>query len=117
MHELSLARALLEAVQEEAARRGGGNARRAGIRVGAISGVDSEALRFAFEALVADGEDGPLVLEIETVPWRQRCPRCAAEFEVAEMEVACPGCGEPRTDFAGGDELTLAWVVFADDSG
>jgi hydrogenase nickel incorporation protein HypA/HybF len=114
VHELSVAEAILEAVREEAGDR---RPVRVGIKVGAISGVDPESLQFCFDALVEGSPDAPLALEIEAVPWRQRCPACSAEFEVVDLAVACPDCGEVRTECAAGHELTLSWLAFAEEPG
>jgi hydrogenase nickel incorporation protein HypA/HybF len=119
MHELSIANAILEAVQKEAAKRPGAHVAKVGVRVGALSGVVPDALSFGFECLVRGTELEPLVLVIETVPRRQRCPACEATFEVQDGEpgtagfgssLACPRCGNTETQLAGGDELDVAYL-------
>ncbi len=72
------------------------------------------ALAFGFEALV-DGTDlDGLKLTIERIPHRRRCPTCRREFEPAEFDVACSACGEPKTEFLGGDELEIAYLEVED---
>jgi hydrogenase nickel incorporation protein HypA/HybF len=110
MHELTLASSVLAAIQAEAAKRPGARLRQVGLRVGELAGVDPEALQFAFEVLVQGTELEPLAIEIETCPRRQRCPQCGREFVVTDSSLACPGCGQPRTDLCGGDELDLVYL-------
>jgi hydrogenase nickel incorporation protein HypA/HybF len=110
MHELSIATSILETVQAEAARRPGARFVKVGLRVGELAGIDTEALSFSFDALVKSSELEPLQLEIEFCPRRHRCPKCEEEFVVREYVTACPKCGETRTQFAGGDELDIAYL-------
>src|ERR1700722_18088167 len=58
MHEMSIAASMLEAVQAESARRGA-HVLAVGVKIGALSGVGSESLRFCFDALVRDTHLAP----------------------------------------------------------
>jgi hydrogenase nickel incorporation protein HypA/HybF len=114
MHELSIASAILDAVRKEAEKRPGVHVTKVGVRIGAMSGVEPEALSFGFSALVQGTELDPLALEIEPVPRRQRCPACDFTFEVIEYSLACPRCASLETLWAGGDELDLAYLEVED---
>jgi hydrogenase nickel incorporation protein HypA/HybF len=109
MHELGIASAILDAVRDEAEKHPGAHVSKVGVRVGALSGVEPEALSFGFTALVLGTDLAPLTLEIETVPRRQRCPSCDITFEAAEENLACPRCANADTTLAGGEELDLAY--------
>jgi hydrogenase nickel incorporation protein HypA/HybF len=65
MNELGIANSVLEAVQEEVARRPGAVALKVGVRIGELSGVDPDALAFGFEVLTSGTEWKDLRLEIE----------------------------------------------------
>ncbi len=110
MHELSIAMSVLESLKGEAARRPGSKFVKVGLRIGELAGIDRDALTFGFDALVKETEWQRLELEIESVPRRQRCPRCQLEFPVKDYEFTCPNCGEEETVSAGGDELDIAYV-------
>jgi hydrogenase nickel incorporation protein HypA/HybF len=110
MHELSIASAILDAVHSEAEKRPGAHVCKVGVRIGALSGVEPEALSFGFSALVRGTDLEPLVLVIEPVPRRQRCPACDFTFDVSEDNLACPRCGSGETVMVGGDELDLAYL-------
>jgi len=64
MHELGIAQSALEAVSAEAARHPGERPTRLAMRIGELTAIDPDALRFAFEALTLDTELEGLQLEI-----------------------------------------------------
>ena len=68
MHEMSMASSVLEAVRVEARKYGGAHVSKVGLRIGEWSGVDTESLRFCFEALVTGSDFEPLALEIDFCP-------------------------------------------------
>jgi hydrogenase nickel incorporation protein HypA/HybF len=114
MHELSIASAILDAVRNEAEKHPGAHVSKVGVRIGALSGVEPEALSFGFTALVQGTTLEPLALEIEPVPRSQRCPACDFTFAVLEESLACPRCRCDATTLAGGEELDLAYVEVED---
>ena len=109
MHEMSIASSMLEAVRTESARHKA-HVLAVGVKIGEIAGVDSESLRFCFDALVQDTDLAPLSLQIERLPWRNRCRRCAQDFAVDDYRTDCPQCGSPETELAGGQELEFAYM-------
>ncbi len=113
MHEMSIAASMLEAVQAESARHGA-HVLALGLKVGELSGVDSESLRFCFDALVENTDLAPLALHIERLPWRNRCPQCELDFTVEEYRTECPQCGSPETELASGKELEFAYMEIAE---
>ncbi|HZT33204.1 MAG TPA: hydrogenase maturation nickel metallochaperone HypA [Bryobacteraceae bacterium] len=115
MHEMSIASSVLEAVRGESLRRGGSRVRAVGLRIGALSGVDPESLRFSWDVLVSGTDLDPLPLEIEFRPWSNRCRVCGRSFPVENYNVTCPGCGSTETEPAGGHELDLAWLEVEED--
>lgn len=114
MHELGIATAILDAVRLEAEKRPGAHVTKVGVRIGAVSGVEPEALSFSFEVLVQGTDLEPLALVIEAVPRRQQCPACDITFDVAEDNLACPRCASSETTLAGGEELDLAYLEVED---
>ena len=71
MHELSIAMSLVDAVCEELPRIGARvTVRSVRIRLGPLSGIVADALRFAFEVAVEDSPIAGARLEIEDAPGR-----------------------------------------------
>ncbi len=113
MHELSIAVSILDTVRTEAAKEQQRPVQ-VGLRLGVISGVDPEALRFGFESLVQGSDLDGLALEIETIAHRRMCPKCERGFEAAEFDVSCPDCGEPRTRLLEGDQMEISYLEVED---
>ena len=110
MHELSIAKSVLETVQAELAQRPGARLHKVGLRVGELSGVNPDALSFSFEVLVKGTNLEPVVLEIESSPRRHRCPQCNCVFTVTNYDVACPNCYASDTECVGGGELEFTYL-------
>ena len=109
MHEMSIAASMLEAVRAESVRHNA-HVLALGVKIGELSGVDSESLRFCFETLVQDTDLAPLALRIEHLPWRNRCRQCTQDFNVHEYRTDCPQCGSAETELASGKELEFAYM-------
>lgn len=114
MHEVGIAMSVLEAGRRELERRPGSTLVSIGVRVGVLSGVDIEALRFAFNCIVTGTEDENVVFATESCPRVNRCESCGREFQSPAaspfLDASCPGCGSTQTSFVSGDQLDLAFV-------
>ena len=109
MHEMSIAGSMLEAVRAESARHNA-HVLAVGVKIGELSGLDAESLRFCFDALVQDTDLAPLSLQIEHLPWRNRCRQGAQDFAVQDYRIECPQCGSADTEMASGQELEFAYM-------
>ena len=107
MHELSLAQAILETAQQQAAAHGASRVLAIRLRIGELSAVVDEALSFCFgivaQGTQADGAD----VRIEHVPWTVRCQRCSAEYRVHDGLPACPDCHATGGETLTGRELQI----------
>jgi hydrogenase nickel incorporation protein HypA/HybF len=65
MHEMGIASSILDAVRRELLRYPGYRAAKVQVRIGEFAGVDSESVRFCFDAIVKDSPLAPLELGIE----------------------------------------------------
>ena len=110
MHEMSMAYSVLAAVRTEAARYPACHPRKVGLRVGELTALDPEALRFCFEALTRETELESLGLEIEICLRRHRCRVCGTEFQVKDYDFACPQCADLNSQCISGDELEMAYL-------
>ena len=110
MHELSIARSILDRIASVAELEPGEQYSGVSLRVGEVSGVEPEALRFGLEILARDRGWTPLEFSIERTPLRRRCGGCGFDFAVRAGGASCPQCGDRRTKLAGGDELEITSV-------
>lgn len=107
MHELSIALSLIEQIEQVAAQHPGA-VRSAQIRIGVLSGVDCEALRFAWEIARAGTPFASTALQIESVPLRVHCPACGSTHAAEMHAILCPRCVTPEQEILEGRELQLA---------
>ncbi|MCG3041447.1 hydrogenase maturation nickel metallochaperone HypA [Streptomyces sp. S1A] len=112
MHELSIAAAVVESAQDTARRHGASSVEAVRLRVGELSGVVADALRFSFEVVTEGTELAGAELVIEDVPARARCTACALEFAPGvPLRLWCPECGEGATEVVAGRELEIVDVT------
>ena len=108
MHELGIATAALEQALEQARLAGAHQVARIALRVGVLSGVNADALQFAFEAILPGTPAAGAVIEIDPVAAVAHCPGCDRDFAAnTDYICECPGCGRASTDFKQGRELEL----------
>ena len=105
----------LDAIRHQAVKHGATRVSKIVLRIGALSGVDLDALRFAYDALAPSSIAAGAALEIESVPARARCASCGTEFGVERGFIfQCPKCGEYSGDIKAGKELGIARLEFPD---
>jgi len=110
MHEMGIANSILDAVRTEMARYPGSYPCKVGMRIGEIAAIDEDALRFCFDAMIADSDLASLELEIEFCPRRHRCLACGTDFVVRDYVTRCPQCASLQTECIAGDELEFAYL-------
>ncbi|MBP6900369.1 MAG: hydrogenase maturation nickel metallochaperone HypA [Burkholderiaceae bacterium] len=114
MHELSLAGGVLQLVESAAAREGFVRVRRLLLEAGALSGVETRALRFALEALAPGTclEGAEIHIDEPAAPaW---CHGCCAQVQVRSRLDDCPACGSARLQPTGGTELRVRELIVHD---
>jgi hydrogenase nickel incorporation protein HypA/HybF len=95
MHELNLAGEVHRACRSRLTDGGAGRIERVKLAIGELAAVEPDLLRFAWEAVTADGPDAGAVLEIEWHEATQVCDGCGSRPERAAgaWRTRCPGCG------------------------
>lgn len=107
---MGIANSILEAVTTEMLRYPGTYPTKVCVRIGELTAVDEESLRFCFEAISRETDLESLKLEVEICPRRHRCLACRREFTVDHYDFRCPQCAGPETQCCGGDELELGYL-------
>ncbi|MCX7590227.1 MAG: hydrogenase maturation nickel metallochaperone HypA [Kiritimatiellae bacterium] len=110
MHELSIARALVDQVVGVIRTHGAIRATMVRVQLGTFSGVVKEALETAFpfaaEGTAAEGAR----LEIEEVPARVVCHNCGKTSQPDFPFLFCAECGKGDVELVAGRELLLTAV-------
>ncbi len=107
VHELGLAENTLDLALMHLARLGAEKIVALTIRVGALSGVDGEALRYALEIITRGTAAEQAAIHLEDVRPVCYCVHCEESFDVEVPSYACPRCGKLSANLLAGNELDL----------
>jgi hydrogenase nickel incorporation protein HypA/HybF len=107
MHELSIAMGIVAIAEKEARKAGVERFSAVELEIGQLSGVEIEALEFAWPMAVAGS-----VLEgarkiIHRIPAKARCLECGTEFDLENLFDACPHCGSYFKEVYQGKEMRV----------
>ncbi len=108
MHEFSIMQSALNQALREARLAGATHVHEIRLRIGVLSGVVPDALRFAFEALTPGTAAEGARLTIDEVPARFWCAACRREFVSPNLYAECPACRNPSTELRAGREMELS---------
>ena len=115
MHELSIAMQLVESLEEELGNQRNIIVETINIRIGALTGLVSEALEFSWEVASSESSLKGSKLNIETVSAAGYCPECQEERVISNLQsFRCPICFSPITQITGGHELEILTVEVLD---
>ncbi len=110
MHEVSIMTEALRMAMDAAKSAGATRVLKLRLRIGTLSGVVPEALRFAFDVVVQGTMAEGATLEIETVRAACWCATCQAEFECENFFNECPRCHDVSGELRRGREMEIADV-------
>ena len=114
MHELSLAGSILRIVEEAACRERFERVSRLTLEVGALSGVEPQALRFALHATAPGSCLEGAEFVFHQPPGQAWCTHCRASVAIAQHGDACPRCGGWQLQPTGGTELRVTDLLVHD---
>ncbi len=107
MHEMSLAEGVLQVIEDSARANGFTRVKTVWLEIGALAGVEVEAMRFCFDAVVkgtlADGTRLEII-ETEGQGW---CMPCSKTVPISQRYDPCPHCGGYQIQPTGGLELKV----------
>lgn len=107
MHEMSLAEGILQLVEDAARQQGFGQVTAVWLEIGQLAGVEIEAMRFCFDAVVRGSLADGARLEIVSTPGAGWCMTCARSVTIDEPLPACPHCGGYQVQVTGGTEMRV----------
>ncbi|MBF0626667.1 MAG: hydrogenase maturation nickel metallochaperone HypA [Magnetococcales bacterium] len=108
MHELNIAMALVEQIREFMVKENAHELISATVAVGALSGVEADALAFCFPLAIEGTPMQGAQLHLEPVPVRLRCRSCEAKSQPEESHMLhCVVCGSGQVEIVTGHDLIL----------
>jgi len=107
MHELSLCEGVMQALQENAQKEGYTRVMTVWLEIGQLSGVETEAMRFSFDAVTKGSLADNARLEIIDVPGLAWCMQCAKPVHIKKRYDECPDCSSYQLQVTGGEEMKI----------
>lgn len=107
MHEMSLAEGVLQLIEDAARKEGFSRVITVWLEIGQLAGVEVEAMKFCFDAVVRDSIADGAKLEIVATPGSGWCMQCSASVPLDEVFGACPQCGRHQVQVTGGTEMRV----------
>ncbi|MFO7784188.1 MAG: hydrogenase maturation nickel metallochaperone HypA [Desulfatiglandales bacterium] len=111
MHEMSIARSLVELLQEEMEKAGARTLRSVRLEIGRLSAIVPEALSFGFQVVTTGTELEGAELIMDIIPLRCTCRECGGGFEMEDYNFCCPLCGGVEIDTLSGRELSVKEIT------
>ena len=109
MHELSIAISMIDQISEESESRGGLEVEVVHLKLGIFSGVDQEALLFAWELACEGLALQGARLAIESIPLVIYCDACQKDrVPPSVYQLSCPECENPGQRIITGREIEVA---------
>ena len=115
MHEMAIALQIVEiakaAVPPDMT---GAKVEYVNLRIGRLTAVVPESLRFCFGVVSRDTPLAGAELQIDEVPIVARCRSCGARSSIDEPPFVCSACGDGRLEIVSGRELTVTSIEVAE---
>ena len=107
MHEMSLCEGIIQVLEEQAQQQNFSTVSLVVLEIGALAGVEKEALRFGFDVVTKGTLAEAATLEIVDLPATAWCFACEMSVPVSERFDCCPQCSGHQLQVNGGDEMRI----------
>jgi hydrogenase nickel incorporation protein HypA/HybF len=114
MHELTIARAIVDMATAEAEHCKAGSVKEIELEVGILSGVDYDALVFALSMAVRGTMLEFSIINVLSVKGLGYCAECGLNFPMFEIWATCPQCAMPASQIIDGEQLRFVSLVVDD---
>ncbi|MBI1729019.1 hydrogenase maturation nickel metallochaperone HypA [Candidatus Acetothermia bacterium] len=116
MHEHSVAKSLVDLVEQEAQKAAAKRVKTIRLAIGDQSHIDEASLKMHFD-LIAAGRKSisqGAEFQISRTPMKFRCDACSVDFEIVNHEFRCPVCERSGRMIGRGDELRVESIEVMD---
>lgn len=107
MHEMSLCESIVQVIESQAAVHDYRQVKTVWLEIGALSGVEIEALKFCFDVVCRHSIAKNSTLRIVEIPGQAWCMQCARNLNITSRLSGCPQCGSHQLQVNGGDEMKI----------
>jgi hydrogenase nickel incorporation protein HypA/HybF len=114
MHELSIAQSIISTVEHSLPEGFSKNVLSVQLSIGKLSGIEIDALKFAFDIIKKESLLKVAELDIEAIKGIARCNDCSNQIEMNEFGIPCPSCGGFSFEIVQGKEMKVTSVEIED---
>lgn len=107
MHEMSLCEGIRTIVEEQAHAHDVAAIKTVRVEIGCFSGVEKQALSFAFDVVMRGSVAEGAKLVMIDLPGRAMCYDCMKEVQIDDRLAPCPDCGGGKLMPVAGDEMRI----------
>lgn len=116
MHEMGIAMQIVEiAAASIPADLVGARVETVNLKVGKLSAIVPDSLRFCFEAVSKDTALEGARLHITEIPVHAACNACCHEWTIEQPAFACPACNSGDITLLSGRELDIESIELAEE--
>jgi hydrogenase nickel incorporation protein HypA/HybF len=116
MHELSIAQSIIQVVEKSLPNDFSDTVSAVHLSIGRLSGIEVEALTFAFSIIRKDSRLHTAELNIDLINGTAICNSCMQEFECNEFGKACPSCKGYSVRIIGGKDMKVQRISVEDNN-
>lgn len=107
MHEMSLCENILQVLEQQADAQQYRKVKTVWLEIGTLAGVETDALRFCFDAVMLGSLAEQATLEIIEIPGQAWCLQCKQNVPVGQRYGLCPYCGSHELQINSGDQMRI----------
>jgi hydrogenase nickel incorporation protein HypA/HybF len=111
MHELSIVMGIIDVAKKELAKAKLDRIETIELDIGTLSGIEFEALDFAWEMAVSDTVLENAERKINRIQAKAKCVSCGYTFNTNSIFDQCPKCNEMFTEILSGKELKIKSIT------
>ncbi len=107
MHEMSIALGIVRIAEEEVRKRDAARVSKIEMQIGKLSGIEPDALDFAWPVAVKNTVLEKAERQTEYLPGQALCMDCEQTFEINGLSDVCPHCGSFMKNILQGREMKV----------
>ena len=107
MHELSIAQSILDIVNQHLPVGNTTHVKSIKVKIGKLSNVLPDSLRFCFEAITKDSDFENTQLILNIIPITIKCNDCTKLTENNDYVFSCPSCDSNNINVTAGNDLNI----------
>lgn len=116
MHEMGVAMEILDiATASIPDDMGDARVTRVNLKVGSLSAIVAESLRFCFDIVTKDTRLAGAELNIEEIPVMAVCKDCNNQWQIKEPVFSCQKCSSGRVEVISGRELDIESIEISQE--